>query len=235
MTTTPWFPARWAPQDPDLIQLYSLPTPNGQKISICLEEMGLAYEPHRIDIGKGDQFDPDFMRISPGGKIPAMIDPHGPEDEPIMLMESIVMLQYLADKSGSLFPPTYRARMEAQQWLVFQASQVGPFFGQFGHFYKFARDKTKDNYALERYTKVTQRLLATLNTRLQDREHIMGDYSIVDIAMVPWVETLAGFYEAWGYLNMRNYSEVERWRKQVSSRPAYQRGKDVCGMQTVKM
>ena len=235
MHTDIWFPARWKPADPDLIQLYSLPTPNGQKVSICLEEMGLAYEPHRIDIGKGDQHDPDFMRISPAGKIPAIIDPHGPEDEPMLLMESIVILQYLADKTGTFFPPTYRTRIEAQQWLTFQAANIGPFFGQFGHFFKFAKELTKDKYALERYTKVSQRLLATLNKRLEDREYIMDDYTIVDMSMVPWVETLAGFYDAWGYLNMRNFGNVERWRKQVTARPAYQRGKDVCGMQTVKM
>jgi GST-like protein len=235
MSATPWFPARWPPQDPDLIQLYSFPTPNGRKVSVCLEEMGLAYEPHRIDIGKGDQLDKDFIRISPGAKIPAIIDPHGPEDEPLLLMESIVILQYLADKTGTLFPVTYRARMEALQWLTFQAAQIGPFFGQFGHFYKFASKQTKDKYALERYTKVTSRLLATINYRLEGREYIMDDYSIVDIAIVPWVETLADFYDAWGYLNMRNFSNVERWRKQVTARPAYQRGKDVCGMKSVNM
>jgi GST-like protein len=227
---TAWFPKRWPPTMPDAIQLYSLNTPNGQKVSVCLEEMGLSYDAHVINIMKNDQLDPDYLRLSPNGKIPAILDPNGPEGEPLILMESIVILQYLADKTGLLFPRTYRARMDAQQWLVFQAAHIGPMFGQFGHFHVFAKGKTTDNYAQERYTAETKRLLGVLNTRLQDRDYLMGDYSIVDIATVPWVECLAGFYKASDHLGMPEYEHVQKWRTRVTSRPAYVKGKEVCGL-----
>jgi Glutathione S-transferase len=222
------FPSRWLPTDPSLIQLYSMNTPNGQKVSICLEEMGLSYEPHLIHIGKGDQHDPEFLKINPNGKIPAIIDPDGPEGLPLLMMESIVILQYLADKTGLFFPRTYRARLEAQQWLTFQAAHIGPMFGQFGHFHVYARDKTSDSYGEQRYANETRRLLGVLNERLKDREYLMDDYSIVDMATVPWVETLAGFYNAHEFLGMAEFTHVERWRAQVTARPAYQRGKVVC-------
>lgn len=228
MTTSPWFPTRWPPTMPEAIQLYSMATPNGQKVGICLEEMGLEYDAHLIDIGAGDQQDPDFLRLSPNGKIPALMDPSGPEGEPLLLMESIVILQYLADKTGRFFPATYRARMEALQWLVFQAAHTGPMFGQFGHFHVYAKDKVKDPYGEQRYTAETRRLLGVLNTRLQDREFLMDDYSIVDMAHVPWVECLAGFYKAHDFLGMAEFEHVERWRASVTARPGYQRGKDVC-------
>ncbi len=222
-----WFPKRWPATMPDAIQYYGMATPNGQKVSICLEEMGLTYEPHLINILKNDQFDPDYLRLSPNGKIPTLLDPDGPEGEPIMLMESIVILEYLADKTGQLFPKTYRARLEAQQWLVFQAAHTGPMFGQFGHFHVFAKGKT-DEYGDKRYTTETKRLLGVLNERLKDREYLMGDYSIVDIAHMPWVEVLAGFYKSSEHLDMPSYEHVQRWRERVTSRPAYVRGKDVC-------
>ena len=139
---SPWFPARWPAEDPDLIQLYTMNTPDGQQVSLCLEEMGLAYEPHTINILENEQFDADYLRLSPNGKIPALLDPHGPEDESVILMESSIILQYLADKTGAFFPRTYRGRLEGQQWLALQASQIGPMFGEFGHFLLFARDKT---------------------------------------------------------------------------------------------
>jgi len=226
--TPSWFPARWPAQYPDLIQLYSLPTPNGQKVSICLEEMNLGYEPHTINIMQNDQMDPDFLKISPNNKIPALIDPNGPEGEPILLMESIVILQYLADKTGQFFPATYRARLEGMQWLTFQAAHIGPMFGQFGHFHVFAKSKTTDSYGDERYTTETRRLLGVLNTRLQDRDYLLDDYSIVDMATVPWVECLAGFYKSYDHLNMGEFEAVEKWRARVTARPAYERGKDVC-------
>lgn len=231
MTATPWFPTRWPPSMPDAIQLYSLATPNGQKVSICLEEMGLSYDPHLINIMKGDQQDPDFLRINPNGKIPALLDPNGPEGEPVLLMESIVILQYLADKSGQFYPRTYRAQLEAQQWLVFQAAHIGPMFGQFGHFHVYAKDKTTDDYGDKRYTAETRRLLGVLNTRLQDREYLLGkDYSIVDMAHMPWVDCLASFYKAYEHLGMAEFAHVERWRAKVLARPAVQRGMQVCGI-----
>lgn len=228
MTASPWFPARWPPTMPDEIQLYSMATPNGQKVGICLEEMGLSYDAHLINIMNGDQNDPDFLRINPNGKIPALLDPNGPEGEPVLLMESIVILEYLAEKTGQFFPRTYRAQLEARQWLVFQAAHVGPMFGQFGHFHVYAKDKTSDDYGDKRYTAETRRLLGVLNTRLQDRAYLMGDYSIVDMAHAPWVECLAGFYKAWDHLGMGEFEHVERWRASVTARPAYQRGIKVC-------
>jgi GST-like protein len=230
MTATPWFPGRWPPSMPDAIQLYSLATPNGQKVGVCLEEMGLSYDPHLINIMKGDQSDPEFVRINPNGKIPALLDPNGPEGEPVLLMESIVILQYLADKTGQFYPRTYRAQLEAQQWLVFQAAHIGPMFGQFGHFHVFARGKT-DDYGDQRYSAETRRLLGVLNKRLQDHEYLLGkDYSIVDMAHVPWVECLAGFYKSYEHLGMAEFEHVERWRAKVTARPGYQRGVKVCAV-----
>ena len=228
MPATPWFPSRWPPTMPEALQLYSMATPNGQKIGICLEELGLSYDAHLIDITKNDQADPDYLKLSPNGKIPTLLDPVGPEGEPIILMESIVILQYLADKTGRLFPQTYRSRMEALQWLTFQAAHIGPMFGQFGHFFLFAKDKTTDSYAKDRYTNETKRLLGVLNERLQDREYLCDDYSIVDIATVPWVECLDGFYKASAALDMPSFEHVQAWRKRVTARPAYIKGKDVC-------
>ena len=222
------FPSRWPPTMPDAIQLYSMNTPNGQKVGICLEEMGLTYDAHLINISKNDQHDPEYLKLSPNGKIPTLLDPHGPEGEPIILMESIVILEYLADKTGMLFPLTYRDRMEAHQWLVFQAAHIGPMLGQFGHFFLFAKDKTSDSYAKDRYTNEAKRLLGVLNTRLQDREYLMDDYSIVDIATAPWVDCLDVFSRASEHLDMPSFEHVQAWRKRVTSRPAYIAGKVVC-------
>lgn len=228
MTDTLWFPRRWPPQDPDVTQLYSMATPNGQKVSICLEETGLDYEAHLIDIRQNDQFDPDYLKLSPNGKIPALLDPHGPEDEPLMLMESIAILTYLADKSDRLLPKTYRARMDHLQWLVFQAAHIGPMLGQFGHFYVFAKDKTADTYAEERYANETRRLLKVLDERLVDRPYLMGEYSIVDIATLPWVDCLSEFYKAGERLQLNEFENVNSWQARVHERPAYQAGKGVC-------
>lgn len=222
------FPSRWPPADPHLLQLYSMATPNGQKIGVALEEMGIGYEAHLIDITQGDQRDPEFRRLNPNGKIPAILDPHGPEDKPVVLMESIIILVYLADKSGMLLPQNYLARIDHLQWLSFQTAHIGPMFGQFGHFYKFARGKTSDEYSLTRYTEETRRLLGVLDARLEGREYLMDDYSLVDIATVPWVETLDGFYEAAAHLGMDAFPNVQAWRRRVTSRPAYQRGRRVC-------
>ena len=230
MSNTPWFPARWPPVDPDLIQLYSMATPNGQKVSICLEEMGLNYDAHLINISSGDQHDPDYLRLSPNGKIPALLDPHGPEDEPVILMESIAILIYLADKTGSLLPRTYRGRMDHLQWLVFQAAHIGPMFGQFGHFHVYAKDRTTDSYGNERYTSETRRLLKVLDDRLQGRDYLMDDYSIVDIATLPWVDCLTEFYKAGEHLQIDEFTRVQAWQQRVGARPAYQAGKKVCAL-----
>ena len=224
------FPSRWAPTKPDVIQLYSMATPNGQKISIALEEMGLSYEPHLINILEDDQQDPEYIVFSPNGKIPAIIDPIGPEGKRVALCESAAILIYLADKTGQLLPQNYLDRMEHIQWLMFQIGHIGPFFGQFGHFYKFMRGNLQDDYPLERYTKEVKKLLGVLDKRLDGRKFIVDDYSIVDISMVPWVNCCAEFYDAWEYLDMGSYKNVEDWRKRVSKRPAFVKGKDVCSL-----
>ena len=224
------YPSRWPVTMPDAIQLYAMATPNGQKIGIALEEMGLEYEPHLVNILENDQKDPEFVLISPNGKIPAIIDPAGPEGKTVALSESAAILIYLADKSGQLLPQNYLSRMEHMQWLMFQMAHIGPFFGQFGHFYKFMRDKIKDDYPLVRYTNEVKRLLGILDKRLEGRKYLMDEYSIVDIATAPWVNCCAGFYEAWDYLEMGNYSHVEAWRQRISERPAYQRGIAVCSI-----
>lgn len=225
---TSLFPGRWPPQNPDRLQLYSMNTPNGQKVAICLEEMGLEYDAHLIHIGNGDQHDPDYLKINPNGKIPSLIDPHGPDGKPIALMESIIILVYLADLSGMLLPQDKTSRYEHLQWLSFQAAHIGPMFGQFGHFYVYAKDKTSDSYARDRYTEETQRLLQILEDRLNDRSYIMGEYSIVDIAILPWVECLSGYYQAGKHLSIENYSQVLDWQKRICARQAYQIGKNVC-------
>lgn len=231
MTQSTWFPSRWPASDPDVIQLYSLATPNGQKVSIALEEMGLSYEAHLIDITKDDQFHPDYLRLSPNSKIPTLLDPHGPEDESVILMESVAILIYLADKTGMLLPQNYLARMEHLQWLFFQAAHIGPMFGQFGHFHVYAKDKTSDSYGSERYTKETRRLLKVLDERLAGRKHLMGEnYSIVDIATLPWVDCLSEFYKAGEHLQLSEFSHVLRWQEHIHTRTAYQEGRRVCAI-----
>ncbi|MFK7986900.1 MAG: glutathione binding-like protein [Sandaracinaceae bacterium] len=223
------FPSRWAPEHPDRIQLYSVATPNGKKIGIALEEMGLPYEAHRINIMADDQFDPEYLLINPNGKIPSIVDPNGPGGEPLLMMESGAILIYLAEKSGKLLSSDPTLRWETIQWLFFQMASVGPMFGQFGHFYKFAKDKTTDSYGVDRYTKEAKRLLHVMENRLEGRTHLVGDaLSIADIATVPWVEAL-DFYEgkeALGYGELKN---VPAWVERVSSREAYQRGAKVNG------
>ena len=224
------FPKRWQPEMPDALQLYSMATPNGQKIGIALEEMGLTYEPHLINIIEDDQKDSDFLKISPNGKIPAIIDPNGPEGKTVAMAESAAILIYLADKTGQLLPQNYLSRMDHIQWIMFQMAHIGPMFGQFGHFYKFMKDKLKDDYPEQRYAGETRRLLGVLNERLEGRKFIMDDYSIVDISIVPWVNCCAEFYGAWEYLEMGGFKNVEAWRNRVSERPAYIKGKDVCSL-----
>lgn len=222
------FPSRWPAQHPDRIQLYSLATPNGQKVGIMLEETGLPYEPHLIDITADDQFDNDFMQISPNSKIPAIIDPDGPGGRMISFMESGAILIYLAEKAGRFLPGDAALRWQTLQWLFFQVGHVGPMFGQFGHFFKYAADKTSDSYAVERYTRETQRLLGVLNSRMQDREWIMGDQlTIADMAIVPWVHGL-DFYGGHEQLQTETYEHVIRWRDHFFARPAVIKGAAVC-------
>ncbi|MGB0679329.1 MAG: glutathione S-transferase N-terminal domain-containing protein [Polyangiales bacterium] len=224
----PAFPARWAPQHPECLQLYSLATPNGRKVGIMLEETGLPYEAHRIDIMQGDQFDPDFVRLNPNSKIPCILDPQGPDRVPMALMESGAILLYLAGKSGQLLPEAPAERWQATAWLMFQVGSIGPMFGQFGHFHKFARDKTADDYARQRYTKEVTRLLGVLESRLDARDYLLDSgYSVADIATFPWVEAL-NFYQGKEAVDYARFPAVEAWLARCLVRPAVQRGLKVC-------
>ncbi len=222
--STSILPSRWPVQHPDRLQLYTLGTPNGLKASIALEEMALPYELHKVDIMAGDQHDPEFVKINPNSKIPTLVDPDGPGGAPLAIMESGAILIYLARKSGRLLSSDPRTENETLQWLFFQVGHVGPMFGQFGHFYKFARGKT-DEYGQDRYGKEARRLLGILDRRLADREYLVGDMSIADIATVPWMEAL-DFYEAKPFLEYDSYKNVNAWVQRFMARPAVQRGID---------
>ncbi len=216
---------RWPAQHPDRIQLYSLPTPNGVKIAIMLEELGLPYEPHLVSFGTDDQMTPEFLSLNPNNKIPAIIDPDGPGGKPLPLFESGAILLYLAEKTGKLIPADPAERIECIQWLMFQMGGVGPMFGQFGHFYKFAAEKITDPYPTDRYTAETQRLLSVLEGQLGGRDFIMGDqYTIADIAIFPWVRVLGGFYDGAEKLGLSNYPKVMAHVDRCVARPAVVKG-----------
>lgn len=219
---------RWKPAHPDRIQYYGFPTPNGMKVSIALEELGIPYEAHLVHIGRGDQHTEEYLTISPNGKIPTLIDPNGPDGQPIALMESAAILHYLAEKTGKLMPTDPVGKSEALQWLFFQVGHIGPMFGQFGHFHKFARETCDHPYPLERYTNETKRLLGVLEKRLANREYVLDyGFSIADIAIFPWVGTLVGFYEAREELHFDEYPVVEAWLKRCTDKPSF-----VVGSQT---
>jgi len=216
---------KWPAQHPDRIQLYSLPTPNGVKVSIALEEMGLAYEPHRVDFDANDQLSPEFLSLNPNNKIPAIIDPQGPGGKPLALFESGAILVYLADKSGKLMPEDPAARYETLQWLMFQMGGIGPFFGQVGFFVKFAGKDYEDKRPRDRYVTESKRLLAVLDKRLEGRAWIMGDeYTIADIATFPWVRNLVGFYGAGELVEFDRFANVKRVLDAFVKRPAVEKG-----------
>jgi GSH-dependent disulfide-bond oxidoreductase len=219
---------KWPPNHPERIQLYSLPTPNGVKVSIMLEETGLSYEPHLVSFDTHDQKSPEFLSLNPNGKIPALIDPQGPGGKPLALFESGAILIYLADKSGLLMPHEAARRYETIQWLMFQMSAVGPMFGQVGFFNKFVGKDYEDKRPLQRYVAESQRLLAVLDRRLSERTWIMGDeYGIADISTFPWVSNLIGFYNAGELVGIANFTHVMRALKSFSLRPAVIRGHDI--------
>ncbi len=219
---------KWPPQHPDRIQLYSLPTPNGIKVSIALEELGLPYEPHRVGFENNDQLTPEFLSLNPNNKIPAIIDPDGPAGKPLPLFESGAILWYLAEKTGRLVPQGADAKYETLQWLMFQMGGVGPMFGQLGFFHKFAGKDYEDKRPRDRYLAETRRLLKVLEERLQGRQWIMGDdYTVADIAVFPWVRTLVGFYEAGELVGMSEFPDVQRVLDAFLARPAVQRALDV--------
>ena len=216
---------RWPAAHPDRLQLYSLPTPNGVKVSIMLEEIGLPYEPHLVDFGKDDQKTPEFLSLNPNGKIPAIIDPDGPGGRPLGLFESGAILQYLGEKTGKLLPADPARRWETIQWVHFQMGAIGPMFGQVGFFNKFAGKDYEDKRPRDRYVGEARRLLAVLEGRLAERTWLMGDdYTIADIATWPWVRNLIGFYEAGELVGIDNFPNVTRVLQAFVERPAVVRG-----------
>lgn len=218
---------RWPPAHPDRLQLYSTPTPNGVKVSIMLEETGLPYEPHFIDIGKDETWTAEFLSLNPNGKIPAILDPDGPEGRPISLFESGAILVYLAEKTG-MFLPQGAARYEVLQWVFFQMAGIGPMFGQLGFFHRFAGREYEDKRPRDRYAKESARLLRVLEERLDSNAFIAGqDYTIADIAMIGWVRNLIGFYDAGELVNYAELEAVPRWLESCLARPAVERGLNI--------
>jgi GST-like protein len=216
---------KWPAAHPDRLQLYSLPTPNGVKVSIALEETGLAYEPHLVNFASNDQMSPEFLSLNPNNKIPAIIDPHGPDGRPLALFESGAILVYLAAKTGRLMPAATSARYETLQWLMFQMGGIGPMFGQLGFFNKFAGKDYEDKRPRDRYVAESRRLLGVLDQRLAGRAWIMGDeYTIADIASFPWINNLVGFYEAGDLVGFEDFANVKRVLAAFVARPAVARG-----------
>ena len=219
---------RWPAQYPDRLQLFSAPTPNGVKVGIMLEESGLAYEPHRIDIMANESHDPAFLALNPNGKIPAIYDPQGPGGKPLALFESGAILIYLADKSGQFLSPDPAARYETIQWVMWQMGGVGPMFGQLGFFHKFAGRDYADKRPRDRYAAESARLLGVLDDRLAARPWVMGDdYSIADISLLGWVRNLIGFYGAADIVGFERFAHVQRWLDAGLARPGVRRGLEV--------
>ena len=215
---------KWPAQHPERLQLYSLPTPNGVKASIMLEEIGLPYEPHLVSFDSNDQFSPEFLSLAPNNKIPAILDPNGPNGHPLALFESGAILIYLAEKTGKLLPQDAAARYETIQWLMWQIGGLGPMFGQLGFFHKFAGAEYEDKRPRDRYVAESARLLGVLDQRLQGRDWIMGEYSIADIAVLPWVRCLVDFYKADDLVQFERFANVRRVLDAFLARPAVQRG-----------
>ena len=203
-----------------MIDLYTWTTPNGRKVSVMLEEVGLPYKVHPVNLQKDEQFNPEFLAINPNNKIPAIIDPQGPGGKPLTLFESGAILIYLAEKTGKLMPKESRSRYEVIQWLMFQMGGVGPMFGQAHNFFRY--DPQQNSYGVERFNKEVARLYRVMNHRLGETEFLAGDYSIADIATYPWV----GRYEM-HRTRLEDFPNVKRWFDAISARPAVQRGMNV--------
>ena len=215
--------AKWPAENPGILQLYSFPTPNGIKISAMLEETGIAYEPHLVNILKNETWTPEFLALNPNGKIPAILDPNGPDGKPLALFESGAILIYLAEKTGKLMPTNPALRIETIQWVFFQMAAVGPIFGQYGFFHKFAGKAIEDKRPHDRYRDESRRLAAVLEQRLIGRRHIMGDdYTIADIALWPWVRTARDFYEGAEDLQLTEKANLMAWLDRCAARPASQ-------------
>ena len=219
---------RWPAKHPDRLQLYSLPTPNGVKVSIMLEETGLPYEVHLVDFNKDDQKTPEFLSLNPNGKIPAILDPDGPGGTPLPLFESGAILQYLAEKTGKLLPADAARKYQTIQWVHFQMGGIGPMFGQVGFFHKFGGREYEDKRPLERYVAESKRLLGVMEARLNGRQWIMDDeYTIADISMLGWVRNLIGFYGARELVAFDRFRSVATWLDRGLARPAVQRGLEI--------
>jgi GST-like protein len=219
---------KWPARHPERLQLYSLPTPNGVKVSIMLEEIGLPYEAHRVSFDTNDQTTPEFLALNPNNKIPAIIDPDGPGGQALALFESGAILWYLAEKTGRLMPADAAARYETLQWVMFQMGGIGPMFGQLGFFYRFAGKDYEDKRPRDRYVAESKRLLGVLDRHLAGRDWIMGsDYGIADIATFPWVRTLIGFYGAGDLVGFADFGHVRRVLDAFEARPAVQRGLEI--------
>jgi GST-like protein len=219
---------RWPAKNPDRLQLYSVPTPNGVKVSIMLEEIGLAYEPHFVDIGANESWTPEFLSLNPNGKIPAVLDPDGPGGRPLGLFESGAILLYLAEKTGKLLPLDAARRYETIEWVFFQMASIGPMFGQLGFFHKFAGKDYEDKRPRDRYVAESKRLLGVIEARLTSREWIMGaEYTIADISMLGWVRNLIGFYGARDLVAFDALKHVPAWLERGLARPAVQRGLEI--------
>src|SRR5947209_18930905 len=230
MTDLSAFPItkRWPATHPDRLQLYSLPTPNGVKVSIMLEEIGLPYEVHLVDFNKDDQKTPEFLSLNPNGKIPAILDPNGPGGKPLGLFESGAILQYLADKTGKLLPQDPARRYQTIQWVHFQMGGIGPMFGQVGFFHKFAGKDYADKRPLERYVNESKRLLGVMETRLAGRQWIMDDeFTIADISMLGWVRNQIGFDSARHLVAFDDLRDVAAWLACGLARPAVERGPNI--------
>jgi len=230
MTDLAAFPItrKWPAQHPERLQLYSLPTPNGIKVAVMLEETGLPYEPHAVRFETNDQMSPEYLSLNPNNQIPAILDPDGPDGKPLPLFESGAILWYLAEKTGRFLPASASGRYATLQWLMFQMGGVGPMFGQVGFFHKFAGRELEDKRPRDRYVAEVRRLMGVLNTRLADRAWMMGDaYTIADMAVFPWVGTLVGFYGAGELVGVQDFPHVTRALQAFVARPAVVRGMDI--------
>ena len=214
---------KWPAQNPDIVQLYSFPTPNGVKASIALEETGIPYEAHKVTLSDADVKSPEFLSLNPNNKIPAIVDPNGPDGAPIGLFESGAILIYLAEKSGKLIGKTATDRAKIIQWLMFQMGGLGPMFGQLGFFYKFAGSDIQDPRPRDRYIGEAKRLLSVLEKEMDGRDWIAGDYSIADIAIAPWLRSL-DFYGARDVVGWENHPNLVAYLDRFLDRPAVQTG-----------
>ncbi|MEM7631098.1 MAG: glutathione S-transferase N-terminal domain-containing protein [Pseudomonadota bacterium] len=217
---------KWTPQNPDVLQLFSFPTPNGVKASIALEEMGLPYEAHLVTLSDADVKSPEFLSLNPNNKIPAIIDPDGPDGQPIGLFESGAILIYLAEKTGMLIGETAADKAKTIQWLMFQMGGLGPMLGQMGFFVKFAGSEWEDKRPQDRYVAEGKRLLAVLDKELADKDWITGTYSIADIAIAPWLNAL-GFYGARDMVGWDDHKNLVAYLDRFMARPAVDKGKNI--------